>query len=222
MIVTCPVCSTRYLVDPRALGSAGRLVRCASCAHTWQQAPPADAPRRVDLVAPQPEFAAPAGGRVQLPAVSPPPRRSSALLIPLLALLVLIGATAAGLLLARDQVVAYLPGAAAYYAMLGAPVAATTQGGGLGFDKVTKRYDTEDGLVKLVIEGEVVNLSRVARDVPKLRVVLQDSGKHELQSWSFAVTDEPLLPGGSVPFRTSLTQPNAEATGFVVTFDTGS
>jgi predicted Zn finger-like uncharacterized protein len=222
MIVTCPVCSTRYLVDPRALGSAGRLVRCASCAHTWQQAPPADAPRRVDLVAPQPELAAPAGGRVQLPAVSPPPRRSSALLIPLLALLVLIGATAAGLLLARDQVVAYLPGAAAYYAMLGAPVASSTQVGGLGFDKVTKRYDTEDGLVKLVIEGEVVNLSRVARDVPKLRVVLQDSSKHELQSWSFAVTEEPLVAGGRLPFHTSITQPNAEATGFVVTFDTSS
>jgi len=221
MIVTCPVCSTRYLVDPRALGGAGRLVRCASCSHTWQQAPPADAPRRVDLVAPQPELAAPAGGRVQLPALSPPHRRSSALLIPLLALLVLVGATAAGLWLARDQMVSYWPGAAAYYAMLGAPVTAT-QGSGLGFDKVTKRYDTEDGLLTLVIEGEVVNLSRVAREVPKLRVVLQDMSKHELQSWSFAVTDEPLLPGGSLPFHTSIAQPNAEATGFVVTFDTGS
>jgi predicted Zn finger-like uncharacterized protein len=221
MIVTCPVCSTRYLVDPRALGSAGRLVRCANCSHTWQQAPPADAPRRVDLVARQPEFAAPAGGRVQLPALSPPQRRSSALLVPLLALLVLLGATAAGLWLARDQVVNYWPGAAAYYAMLGAPVAAT-QGSGLGFDKVTKRYDTENGLLTLVIEGEVVNLSRVAREVPKLRVVLQDVSKHELQSWSFAVTDEPLLPGGSLPFHTSIAQPNAEATGFVVTFDSGS
>ncbi len=221
MIVTCPVCSTRYLVDPRALGSAGRLVRCASCSHTWQQAPPADAPRRVDLVAPQPELASPAGGRVQLPALSRPQRRSSALLMPLLALLVLIGATAAGLWLARDQLVSYWPGAATYYAMLGAPVAAM-QGSGLGFDKVTKRYDTENGLLTLVIEGEVVNLSRVAREVPKLRVVLQDISKHELQSWSFAVTEEPLLPGGTLPFRTTIAQPNAEATGFVVTFDTGS
>jgi predicted Zn finger-like uncharacterized protein len=97
MIVTCPVCSTRYLVDPRALGSAGRLVRCASCSHTWQQAPPEDAPRRIDLVAPQPEFAAAAGGRVQLPALPPRRRRSAALLVPLLALFVLIGVTGAGL-----------------------------------------------------------------------------------------------------------------------------
>lgn len=221
MIVTCPVCSTRYLVDPRALGSTGRLVRCASCSHTWHQAPPADAPRRIDLTIPQPELAGAPGGRVQLPALPATRRRSAALLVPLLALLVLIAATAAGLWLARDQVVGYWPPAANYYAMLGAPVA-VSQGSGLGFDKVTKRYDTQDGLLTLVIEGEVVNLSRVARDVPKLRVVLQDASKHELQSWSFAVTDEPLLPGGTLPFRTSISQPNAEATGFVVTFDTGS
>lgn len=219
MIVTCPVCSTRYLVDPRALGTAGRLVRCASCSHTWQQAPPTDAPRRIDLVAPQPELAVPAGGRVQLPAIAEPRRSATGFLVPLFSVLVLVGAALGGLWVARDQVVGYWPPAAAYYAMLGAPVV-VAQGSGLGFDKVTKRYDTENGLLTLVIEGEVVNLSRVARDVPKLRVVLQDSGKHELQSWSFAVTEEPLSPGGRLPFHTSITQPNAEATGFVVTFDT--
>src|SRR6185437_2832494 len=112
MIVTCPVCSTRYLVDPRALGSAGRLVRCANCSHTWQQAPPEDAPRRIDLVAPQPELAGAPGGRVQLPALPPQRRRSAALLFPLLALFVLIGATGAGLWLARAEVVNYWPPAA--------------------------------------------------------------------------------------------------------------
>lgn len=221
MIVTCPVCSTRYLVDPRALGSTGRLVRCASCSHTWQQAPPEDAPRRIDLVAPQPELAGAGRGRVQLPALPPRRRRSAALLFPLLALFVLIGVIGAGLWLARAEVVNYWPPAAAYYAWLGAPVVVPEEGG-LGIDKVTKHYDTESGLKTLIIEGEVVNTSRTARDVPKLRIVLQDAAKHELQSWSFPVTDEPLLPGGSVPFRTSLTEPNAEATGFIVTFDTGS
>src|SRR5216684_6493967 len=42
MIIGCPVCRTRYLVDEQALGGrAGRTVRCASCGHTWhQKAPP--------------------------------------------------------------------------------------------------------------------------------------------------------------------------------------
>ena len=48
MIVTCPACATRFLVDPAALGPGGRTVRCARCAETWFQAPPPDpAPARL-------------------------------------------------------------------------------------------------------------------------------------------------------------------------------
>ncbi|HLJ63127.1 MAG TPA: zinc-ribbon domain-containing protein, partial [Stellaceae bacterium] len=43
MILTCPHCSTRYQIDPNLLGAGGRAVRCASCGHTWHQAPLAEA-----------------------------------------------------------------------------------------------------------------------------------------------------------------------------------
>ncbi len=38
MIVICPGCSSRYSVHVGAIG-AGKLVRCAVCGTTWQQAP---------------------------------------------------------------------------------------------------------------------------------------------------------------------------------------
>lgn len=222
MIVTCPVCSTRYLVDPRALGTGGRVVRCANCANTWHQTPPEDAPRRVDVPPLEPEVpelrAGSPDGRVHLPAIAPQPRSWSALGWGVY-VLVLVAILAGGLWWARDQVVGYWPGTARYYEMLGIPVASAQVN--LELHKVTTSRDTENGLPTLVIQGEVVNVSKVAQNVPKLKVILQDNNKHELQSWSFTVTDDRLLPGASVPFRTSIAQPSEAATGVVVTFEGG-
>ena len=39
MLLTCPSCETSFRVDPRALGSAGRTVRCARCQNSWFAAP---------------------------------------------------------------------------------------------------------------------------------------------------------------------------------------
>lgn len=39
MILECPNCSNRYLVDKRAVGAEGRVVRCAKCKHQWHAMP---------------------------------------------------------------------------------------------------------------------------------------------------------------------------------------
>jgi predicted Zn finger-like uncharacterized protein len=88
MIVTCPSCATRYLVDPRALGVTGRSVRCTQCQHIWQQVPAEDAPRRVDLPAPG---MAPAAPPRSLPA---PPAMAAASSAPAMAAAAPYGASA--------------------------------------------------------------------------------------------------------------------------------
>lgn len=35
MILTCPECKSRYVVNPNALMPNGRTVRCAKCSHNW-------------------------------------------------------------------------------------------------------------------------------------------------------------------------------------------
>lgn len=39
MILKCPECSTRFLVNEALLGAHGRKVKCASCKHIWFQEP---------------------------------------------------------------------------------------------------------------------------------------------------------------------------------------
>lgn len=55
MILTCPECSARYVVDPKALLPAGRVVRCAKCKHSWKEDAPKD---HVEVVADAVETAA--------------------------------------------------------------------------------------------------------------------------------------------------------------------
>lgn len=211
MILTCPQCSTRYLVDARALGGTGRTVRCANCANTWHATPLEDAPPPLDLVpppAPEPVKTEPpplGAGRAQLPALSPEPRRS--LLVPLLVAVLLVVIVCAGTWLTRDRVVAQWPGVARYYQMVGIPVESGEDSFHIEVGKPTR--DAENGIV---IQGDVVNVSSYARQVPRLRATLLDSAKHPLQSWSFTVSDDRLMPGASIPFRTSIAQPNLDAT----------
>lgn len=35
MIIACPVCATRFTIDPQLLGVKGRTVRCVRCKHPW-------------------------------------------------------------------------------------------------------------------------------------------------------------------------------------------
>ena len=65
-------------------------------------------------------------------------------------------------------------------------------------------------------------MSRAApHPVPKLRVALRDANNKELQSWVVSVTDQPLAPGASVPFHTTISQPPDGATGVIVSFQAG-
>ena len=73
MLIVCPSCATSYMIDPAAVGPAGRTVRCARCKATWIAGGPSSVPSVaavVDNVIAEAETQSPAPARAELP---PPP-----------------------------------------------------------------------------------------------------------------------------------------------------
>jgi len=174
MIVTCSACKTRYLTDPAALGAIGRMVRCAKCGHTWMQTPPADLPRRVDVISSvsgSPDLSPP---RFNLPAPYIPPRRRRSRLRAALAVaaVVVIAVIGAGYF-ARAQIIETWPQAKRVYDLIGGLV--NTSNASLDVGNLRIVHQPVDGVEMLVLQGEITNRGGETQAVPTLRVTLFDA-----------------------------------------------
>lgn len=228
MILSCPDCATRYLIDDASLGAEGRRVRCAKCGSVWHQMPPEDAPRTVagedaPFSPPPPPPPLLTGEdrsdrpiRTNLPAL-PGRKRRRAGGIAWLALAVAVVGAAVAAVVERERVVEALPAAARLYETVG--LAPARVGVGLDLRGVTSREEQRDGVIWLVIEGEVANVSPVVREVPKMRGALFDAQERELQHWNFAAPTPRLLPGETTRFATELRQPPPGAARLKIVFD---
>jgi predicted Zn finger-like uncharacterized protein len=222
MIVSCPSCGTRYLVDPAALGPVGRVVRCARCQHEWHERPPEDLPRRIALVEPSsgPAFAEP-NSIPETPTVGKVPalpgRRGRFKWLGWAALATLVVGLGIFAAANREQVVASWPPAARLYGLVGMETAIPV---GLEFRNL--RYDrtTEGEQALLQITGEVVNRSAEAKPVPRIRIALIDGGRRELLQQTTDAAQANLAPGAVTAFDLRLTNPPGEAVQVAVTFAT--
>lgn len=215
MIVTCPQCSTRYHLDPEALGPEGRRVRCASCGHRWLARQPADVPtvlRAVEGPAPPPP---PGAAKRAVPRSERRRGVGSASLVGWLVgvLIVLIIASA---IIGRNEIVAGFPASATLYRTLGLPV---NEQLGLEFANVTSQRLSERDVSILVIEGEIVNVSDHQRPVPWVKIILLDEGGRELHLERLEAERDALGAGEKTGFSARLVNPAEQARNFSVTFD---
>ena len=218
MIVSCPSCGTRYLVDPNALGEAGRTVRCAKCSHSWHENPPEDMPKAVDVdvdILPPSQEARPIPPGSNLPAIIERRRRANKFGWFAIAALVIV--IVAGGLLARKPIMEVWPPAGKLYGAIGFEAPAPVLQG-LEFRNVSREQVEENGVPVLVITGEVWNTASEERDVPPIRIGLIDQDNRELHHWTFAADEAELDVGASTAFVTRLVSPPPDATSLLVRF----
>jgi predicted Zn finger-like uncharacterized protein len=232
MILTCPSCSTRYSVEAEKFPSAGRTVRCAKCGHSWHQPGPEpetgpDTGAAAEAAAPHAETAAEAPAepprsptRAFAPAAAAPAPRAPVLprlavaagWIGLIAAVVLIAVSAVRY---RQDIAVIWPQSAGVYSSLGLKVNA----GGIDFQDVAYKRESEDGQVVLAVSGRIVNGAGRELPVPQtVRVTLSDGDNREIYHWTFKPSAAVLKPGQSVPFLTRLAAPPAAARHLEVRF----
>jgi predicted Zn finger-like uncharacterized protein len=221
MILTCPACTTRFLIADLTIPTEGRDVRCGRCKHVWRQEPIAEI--ALDTAFEEDTAASVMPGLAPLdwaprPLPSVRPRRRPNLWISELAASVALIVFLGGMFLFRDEVVAAWEPAARLYDSVGLPVPVTGQG--LAIEKLeVKTYRNADKTV-LLVSGHVVNTGKATATVPPLVLSVRDTAKRELLQWAHPLPEEQrLLAGGAtVAFHTQQLVDNQLATNLLVRF----
>jgi predicted Zn finger-like uncharacterized protein len=221
MILTCPDCASRYVVDDARIGPNGRTVRCASCGVSWRadrQIAEASAPLDLsETVTPEAPADRPAPLPKRLRAEAQEKRKSRQAVAAGVAWAALgagFVAVMLGAVLFRVNVVRLWPQTASAYAFAKMPVNPT----GLALETVQGQPNLIGGHAALSVTGVERNVETGARLSMPLRVVLYDKAGKRLISAVSAPPVRPIAPGDTRPFAVNFIDPPVDGSSFVVEF----
>ena len=203
MVVTCPQCSKRYMLDEALLPQEGRQVRCSACYHVWRQIP--------DPVqhTPNPSFLGGADIGLQMN-VSSEKQPSWIGWIASASLLVVCFSV---LIFGRNLIVTHWPDSEKYYELVGLQV--TLPGSGLSITNASSQIHLDGPVEMIRVMGNVVNTSENVHPIPPLKIKLMGDATHPkclekskeengcvLDQWEHRLSEQSLLPGEKLHFET--------------------
>lgn len=244
MILTCPECASRYFVDDSKVGSAGRVVRCASCGNRWT----ARSEEPLDLFdEPEtPTLASQIDSAEQLPdalaaeAEEPPVsalpgeelpkvfraradaerrlREATTTGVIWAGMAAAMAVVVVAALIFRIDVVKILPGSAGAYAAVGLPV--NTVGLLIDRDSLKAQPSMQDGHAVVTVTGTIRNITEHAVVSPPLRVELLSKDSKRVAGQLAAAADPKIPPGEVRHFSITFLDPPRTAKDLQIGFAT--
>lgn len=202
MVVTCPQCSKRYMLDEALIPQEGRQVRCLACSHVWRKIP--------DPVhhTPPPAFL---GVDIGPPMNMSSEKQSSWTGWMIFASLLVLCFSV--LIFGRNFIVSHWPDGEKYYELLGLRV--TLPGSGLSITNAASQLHSDGPLEMIRVMGNVVNTSDSVQSISPLKIKLMGENTHPkcletskdkngcvLDQWEHRLSEQSLLPGEKIHFET--------------------
>ncbi len=203
MIVTCPNCAKRYMLDDALLFKDGRQVRCITCQHIWRQKkeecsyqttlPLAGVSRDASIAFPHPKEHS--------------SRKLFLLTLGLIIVFIIF------LIMGRHQIVPSFPSLERYYDLLGLPV--NLAGSDISISNTNTQFGYEGDQKVIHVSGDLQNTSNRVRHIPTLKITVLGNPTHPLckgnlkdkgcilEEWYHRLSESSLLPGEQIHFETT-------------------
>ncbi len=209
MIITCPNCSKRYLVEDSSIDKTGRQVQCVFCDNAWFFKPNSGV-KELDQV------------HLDLIGVRSSNQNSaSGINLGWLLLFITVFVLGVGAFVARQPIMQYWPTSHIFYQTIGLGPSPSQEG--LQFDNLRPMIEPTEQGQRLLLTGTILNEGNDVREVEALSVIVKGDCAYatfwermintyirrdaddqcRLEKWSYEPSESKVYPGERVSFETA-------------------